>query len=93
MKTGCCGGYSCLRGTKLNGRGEKRRLESFIIYILSKMSESIGGECGMHMEDDIFLKHVILKVECCGIILKWRLKKELCTIVEVTPYRVPCRAV
>jgi hypothetical protein len=31
---------------------------------------SIGGECRMHVEDDMFLKHVILKVECDGIILK-----------------------
>jgi hypothetical protein len=57
------------------------------------MSEIIGGECGMHMEDDMFLKHVILKVEYVGIILKQSLKKELCTIVEVTQYRVYCRAV
>jgi hypothetical protein len=35
------------------------------------MSESIGGECGMHVEDDdVLLKHVILKVECGGKILK-----------------------
>jgi len=33
LKTGCCGGYSSVRGTKQNGHGEKCRLESFIIFI------------------------------------------------------------
>lgn len=70
LKAGCFGGHSSVRGTEQNWRVEKRRLESFIICILPKMSENIIGECGMHMEDDMFLKHVILKIECGGIILK-----------------------
>jgi hypothetical protein len=69
LKTGCCGGYSSVRGTKLNGHGEKCRLESFIIFILPKMSREYWRECGMHMED-MFLKLVIQKVEYGVIILK-----------------------
>jgi len=34
------------------------------------MSKRIGVECGMHIKNDIFLKRVIMKAECGGIILK-----------------------